>query len=132
MVYLTGEEPAMHTLESAEFNLSFVLDTVVRLQEVERVPKRSSYYVIRLKTEAEYFDANNSEYNSVGRLAPGETIQGARLALGPGAGNSWTWKDPQTNHTYLIPFEAAEIVRVTTRAEYERAVARRQTKRGQP
>ncbi len=123
VVYLAGEGRVLYTPETVQFCLSFVLDTIVRLQEVERIPQRGSYYTIRLTSETECLDATDSQYNGAGRLAKGQLIEGARVALGPGTGDSWTWRDPQTKRTYLIPVEAAEVVRVVTGAEYARTMA---------
>lgn len=129
-VYLTGQERVLHTVDTATFCLTFVLDTIVRLQEIERVPGQRSYYVLRINDEAKYFDARDPSNSSVGLLQPGTEIPAARL--GHGKEEEWFWDDETTGKTFRIPFDAAEIIRAIPMADHERMIREQLMNRGEP
>ena len=98
----------------------------------ERVPQPGGYYDVLVKVESEYLDATESSYAPAGTLAVGTSISAARFTLGPGQGNSWSWRDKQTGKTYLVAAGAVEVVRFVPRSDYVRAIREQQMKPENP
>jgi hypothetical protein len=118
--FLSGEEQVLHTADSAQFSLTFVLDSVVRLQELERVRQPRSHYNVQVRADTEYFVAGSIE-SSVGVLTGGTELPLVRFCLGPWPNGGWTWADEAGRHL-MIPFEAAVVTRVISPSEHLRTV----------
>jgi hypothetical protein len=124
IVSLRGDEQIVHTAGAAHFALTFVLENVLRLQEIDRPAPHGSYYVLEVIKNTPYYDASSSEYERpAGEFLPGTRIDGAQIALGPGPDNSWSFRDANTGHTLLIPVNAATVKSFMTADEYRRAIA---------
>jgi hypothetical protein len=120
-VYLSGLERITHTLDTANFALTFVLDTIVRLQDIERIPGKSSVYRLKvIVDEIPYFDVDDPRI-PIGTLQRGAEIKFAMLGSGP-KGEEWCWDDDQSGRMFRIDFDAAEIEQPISRGDYHRSI----------
>ena len=127
-VYRSLEDAVIHTAESADFSLLFVLDTVIRLQETDRVRQPHMRYVIRIKKACPYYEVGRGE-ERVGELPEGKSIEGAHVGGGhwkDDDSSAWFWEDDATGKTYLIRVSDAEPLQWIPRLEYERERRKKQ------
>ena len=115
------EDAVIHTAESANFSLLFVVDTVIRLQDMENVRQPHMRYVIRIKNACPYYEAGGGP-QSIGQLPEGKLIEDAHVGGGHWADGSsaWFWEDEATGKTYLTRLSDAEPQRWISRTEYVR------------
>jgi hypothetical protein len=120
---LKGDEEIRHNGESANFALTFVIDNIIRLQQVEYIRRWGDFYELEVVRKTPYFDCKKGDYTHPrGELLQGHRIVNARHALGRTEGNEWVWEDAETKDVFSIPLSAARIVRAITRLELHRHI----------
>lgn len=123
LVYLDVDAPIVYTRANADFCLAFLLDTVVRFQEIERVRQPRSRYVIRTKAGCAFYFSRVG-YEKAGDLPANTQIEDAELGLGlaewPAEERAWFWTDAEAKSTYFIRMSDAEIESSIPYMEYVR------------
>jgi len=108
-------EELFSTRENASFALTFVLETVTRLESVGTARHFQNMFTIRARSETPVLTFRGSELTEVRRVQAGETVEGTRFGSGPN-GAAWFW-DNDKEH-WFASFDAFEIIGEETREDY--------------
>ena len=128
------DDSIVHTSESADFALTFLLDTIVRLQDIERLPPRGSYHTIQIDTDTPFFDVDSEGGAPAGTLKAGSTIEGAHIGLSrqdASEPTAWFWRDEKAQTTYLIPRTKARSISHMSRKDFQEKVWNQQHRAAQ-
>jgi hypothetical protein len=120
--YRSLEDPVIHTAESVDYCLMFVVGTAVRFQEAGRVGQPHDYYRIEVVTPSLYYDVRKPMEENEGELPVGHIIVGAQVGGGPwrdGDSTAWFWEDIENEKTFMIRLAAARILEAIPRDQYD-------------
>jgi len=121
--------------ENASFALSFVLETIRRIETERAARHHQSYYRIMTKAETPYYGWIGRELKAVGTLQAGEEVRDAHFSCGA----DWlydAWSFDINDQHVLVAFDSCEIVDEETlemrAGRLEREAMRARDRKGAP